>query len=277
MALATEKWWDANTVAVVTGSNKGIGFEAARMLAEQGLTVVVTSRDVEQGKAAVAKIKEAAPGARVLMHQLDLANAASVDGFVSWLQQEAGGLTILVNNAGFAYKGNIFGAEEAKTTLDINFAGTRRLTEKLVPLLQGPCPRIVNVSSRAGLRSIIKGKDLLGRLTAATSPDQLAAMADEFVAGIRDGTYGKQGWPSSMYGTSKLLVSLWTAQLAAQLAGRHVMVNAMCPGWCRTDMSSQSGNKSAAEGADTAVWLALRSPQDFVTGGFWGERGSISW
>eukprot|EP00198_Chlamydomonas_reinhardtii_P012200 XP_001701537.1 short chain dehydrogenase/reductase [Chlamydomonas reinhardtii] len=277
MALATEKWWDANTVAVVTGSNKGIGFEAARMLAEQGLTVVLTSRDIEQGKAAVAKIKEAAPGARVLLRQLDLANAASVDSFATWLEQETGGLTILINNAGFAYKGNIFGADEAQTTININFAGTRHLTEKLVPLLQGPCPRIINVSSRAGLRSIVKDKELLGRLTAATSPDQLAAMADEFVAGIRDGTYGKQGWPGSMYGTSKLLVSLWTAQLAAQLQGRHVMVNAMCPGWCRTDMSSQRGTKSAAEGADTAVWLALRSPKDFVTGGFWGERSSISW
>ncbi|GIL48656.1 hypothetical protein Vafri_5128 [Volvox africanus] len=276
MAYTTDKWWDENTVAVVTGSNKGIGFETAKILAEQGLTTVVTARNEELGRSAVAKIKEAAPNARVLFHQLDISDAASIDRFVEWLRSELGGLTILVNNAGFAYKGNIFGADEAQVTLGVNFLGTRALTDKLVPLLQGPA-RIVNVSSRAGLRSIVKSPQLLSRLTSAKKPEDLEAMAGEFVDAIRSGSHSAAGWPNSMYGTSKLLLSLWTAQLAEQLRDKNVMVNAMCPGWCRTDMSSQSGTKSAAEGADTAVWLALRSPGELITGGFWGERNTISW
>ncbi|KXZ50606.1 hypothetical protein GPECTOR_15g289 [Gonium pectorale] len=142
--------------------------------------------------------------------------------------------------------------------------------------MRGPA-RIVNVSSRAGLRSIIRSPQLLARLTSAASPQQLDELAAEFVSAIRAGKHAAQGWPSSMYGVSKLLVSLWTAQLAERLRGEGVMVNAMCPGWCRTDMSSQSGNKSAAEGADTAVWLALRSPKDLATGQFWGERSTIGW
>ncbi|PNH06827.1 Carbonyl reductase [NADPH] 1 [Tetrabaena socialis] len=277
MALYTgDKWWDDKTVAVVTGSNKGIGFEAARMLAEQGLTTVVTSRNEEQGKQAAAKIQAAAPASRVLYHQLDIADPASVDRFASWLREELGGVTVLVNNAGFAYKGNVFGADEAKVTLGINYAGTRALTEKLLPLLKGPA-RIVNVSSRAGTRSIVRSQQLLERLTSAASPQQLDEAAEEFVSAIRAGDHAAKGWPSSMYGISKLLLSLWTAQLAEQLRGKHVMVNAMCPGWCRTDMSSGGGTKSAADGADTAVWLALRNPDDFATGGFWGERGGIPW
>ncbi|GLC46070.1 hypothetical protein PLESTB_001035900 [Pleodorina starrii] len=276
MAYTADKWWDEGTVAVVTGSNKGIGFEIARTLAEQGLTTVVTARNEDLGKQAVAKIKEAAPSSRLLFHQLDISDPASIDRFVDWFRSEVGGLTVLVNNAGFAYKGNTFGADEAQVTLGINFLGTRALTDKLVPLLKGPA-RIVNVSSRAGLRSIVKSPQLLGRLTSAQSPQQLEEMAAEFVEAIRAGKHAAEGWPNSMYGISKLLLSLWTAQLAEQLRDQRVMVNAMCPGWCRTDMSSQSGTKSAAEGADTAVWLALRSPDDFTTGGFWGERSPISW
>ncbi|KXZ50605.1 hypothetical protein GPECTOR_15g288 [Gonium pectorale] len=102
-AIATDKWWDMDTVAVVTGSNKGIGFEAARILAEQGLTTVVTSRNEELGKQAAAKIQAAAPESRVLFHQLDISDPASVDAFAAWLQKEAGGLTVLINNAGPCY------------------------------------------------------------------------------------------------------------------------------------------------------------------------------
>ncbi|GFR46735.1 hypothetical protein Agub_g8358 [Astrephomene gubernaculifera] len=244
MPLATDKWWDGNTVAVVTGGNKGIGFEAARMLAEQGLTTVVTARNEELGKQAAAKIQEAAPDSRVLFHQLDISDPASIDRFVTWLREQLGGLTILINNAGFAYKGSIFGADEAQVTLGTNYFGTRELTEKLIPLLRGPS-RIVNVSSRAGSRSIVKSSALLSRLTSATSPQQLDSLAGEFVGAIRVGDYKDKGWPESMYGISKLLLSLWTAQLAEQLKGEKVMVNAMCPGWCRTDMSSQVSEGSA--------------------------------
>ncbi|KAG2487702.1 hypothetical protein HYH03_013701 [Edaphochlamys debaryana] len=275
-SYSTTKWWDADTVAVVSGSNKGIGFEAARILAEQGLTVVVTSRNEDLGKEALAKIQAAAPGAKVLFHQLDIADPFSIANFAQWMKGSVGSVTILINNAGFAYKGNTFGPEEAKTTLGVNYYGTRQLTEALLPLMKPPA-RIVNVSSRAGLRSIVRSPELLKRLTGAATTPQLDELAEEFVSSIRAGNHMAKGWPDTMYGVSKLMLSLYTLQLAGQLKDKGVVVNAMCPGWCRTDMSSKRGTKSAAEGADTAVWLALRPPAEASTGGFWGERSAIGW
>lgn len=139
-----------------------------------------------------------------------------------WIEAEYKGLDILVNNAGFAYKGNTFGAEEARITIATNYEGTRAVTEALLPLLR-PSPegaRVVNVSSQAGLLSIV-GPDLRVRLAA---PDltlaQLDELAEEFVAGIKDGSFASKGWPRSMYGISKILESAYTRVLAKQLDDR---------------------------------------------------------
>jgi NAD(P)-dependent dehydrogenase (short-subunit alcohol dehydrogenase family) len=98
--LATEKWWDATTVAVVTGSNKGIGYEIARLLAEQGLKTVVTARNVDAGQDAAERIKSATGSSNVMFHQLDITDAESVDAFADWAESALGSVTVLVNNAG---------------------------------------------------------------------------------------------------------------------------------------------------------------------------------
>ncbi|KAF8064523.1 Cbr1 [Scenedesmus sp. PABB004] len=277
-----DKWWDASTVAVVTGANKGIGFEIARLLAEAGLSVVLTSRSEERGAAALAKLAggSTAGGAALAVEyrQLDIASPASVAAFAEWLSDAKGGrLDVLVNNAGIAFKGSTFGADEAAATIATNFGGTRAACEALAPLL-APGGRIVNVSSSSGLLRGIPSEQLRARFDAPSGGvDELVQLGNAFVADVQAGRHAEAGWPNSMYGVSKALESSYTRLLAKELAPRGIMVNACCPGYCATDMSSWRGTQSAAAGADTPVWLALTPPEDFKTGGFYRDRTLQSW
>ncbi|GFH28642.1 uncharacterized protein HaLaN_27169 [Haematococcus lacustris] len=191
-------------------------------------------------------------------------------------KDQHGSLTLLVNNAGMAYKGDVFGLPEATATLATNYFGTVQLTEALLPMMPDHQGRVVTVSSRAGLTSIIRDPNLRQRFSSARTTAEVDALAQEFLAAVqRPELLAPQGWPRSMYGVSKLCLSTYCRTLAARMEQRGITVNACCPGWCRTDMSSQGGNKSAAEGADTPVWLALRSPDS--TGGLWGERRQLAY
>eukprot|EP00879_Flechtneria_rotunda_P027963 GHRR01030032.1.p1 GENE.GHRR01030032.1~~GHRR01030032.1.p1 ORF type:complete len:249 (+),score=62.14 GHRR01030032.1:128-874(+) len=196
------KWWDKRTVAIVTGANKGIGYEIARLLAEAGMAVIATSRNEELGQAAVNKLKglQSIGDSQLQYHQLDISNQASVDAFASWVRQQHGKVDILVNNAGIAYKGNVFGADEAATTIATNFLGTKAVCEALLPLLTKPGGRIVNVSSTAGRLSGIPAAQLRERFNAPKGVDDLVQLGNKFVDDIRRGTHTAEGWPNSMYG-----------------------------------------------------------------------------
>lgn len=268
------EWWKgSDTLAVVTGANKGIGYEIARLLAQAGVRVVVTSRNEALGQAAADKLKSTPgvqPGA-VEYQQLDIADAASVTRFAAWLSATHGRLSILVNNAGIAFKGNTFGADEAEQTIRTNFLGTRAVCEALLPLMASGS-RIVNVSSTSGLLSHIPSPELRARLDSPSGVEELVQLGEKFVGDIRAGCWRDAGWPGSMYGVSKALETSYTRVLAAQLRDQSIAVNACCPGYCATDMSSWRGTQSAADGADTPVWLALRPPELLATGGFWRGR-----
>lgn len=276
-----DKWWSGEDVAVVTGANKGIGFEIAQLLAEAGLRVVVAARSPELGEAAAAKLR-ALPGlpdpAAVGFLQLNITDAASIQAFRDAVAARfPRGITVLVNNAGFAYKGSVFGADEAATTIGVNYRGTAAVTEALAPLLVPRRGRIVNVSSSSGQLSGIPGPAVRSALEGAASRAELDALADRFVAAIRAGAHAKEGFGNSMYGFSKALETAYTRVVARELEGQGIMVNACCPGWCATDMSSWRGPKSAAAGADTPAWLALLPPPGIAggameTGGFWRDR-----
>uniref|UniRef100_A0A7S0QZN5 Uncharacterized protein n=1 Tax=Pyramimonas obovata TaxID=1411642 RepID=A0A7S0QZN5_9CHLO len=275
MATGGDQWWGEETVAVVTGGNKGIGYEIAKILAAEDVTCILTARSEERGKIAAAKIL-AETGKSVVFHKLDITDREDCVRLAEFVRSEYGHLDILVNNAGFAYHGNIFGAQEAMTTIETNVAGTMNVCEAMKPVLNYDAlhkARIVNVCSMSGKTKLV-AEPLRSQVTLAAShgtKEDVLALMQQFVDQVEDGTWQSNGWPNTMYGVSKLGEATYTRVLARELAAQEVLVSACCPGWCATDMSSWSGRKTAAQGADTPVWLALAAP-DSVSGAFWSER-----
>jgi NAD(P)-dependent dehydrogenase (short-subunit alcohol dehydrogenase family) len=228
-------------VALVTGSNRGIGREVARQLAEVGHHVIVTARHPEAAARAAAEL---ADGGRmsVQAEQLDLTDQSSIERLAQRVRRDSGRLDVLVNNA--AVQGDVASSaataplDDAHLTMEINLFGTWRLIQALLPLLrESQSPRIVNVSSGAGQLSDMNG--------------------------------GNPG-----YRVSKTALNALTRILSNEEPG--ILVNSMCPGWVRTDMGGPGAPRSVEEGADTVVWLATLA-DDGPTGGFFRNREPIPW
>lgn len=256
-------------VALVTGATRGIGEAVARALASHGLHVIVTGRDVSRGEAIAREL----PGAS--FHALDLTRPADIEEIAEHVQAENGGLDVLVNNAGATFEG--FDASVARRTIDVNFVGTMRLTDRLLPLLREGA-RIVMVSSGMGELSSLG--DALRREVADPKLDRerLVAFVDRFVDEVAAGTHTKSGWPSNAYRVSKVAMNAYVRILARELADdpRKILVNAACPGWVRTAMGGRSAPRSPEQGARTPVWLALL-PEGGPSGGFFRDETPIAW
>ncbi|MDQ3236344.1 MAG: SDR family oxidoreductase [Actinomycetota bacterium] len=226
-------------VALVSGGNRGIGLEICRQLAERDITVVMGSRDEEKGRAAAEGLEGS-----VIAHQLDVADAGSVDRMAAFLEDEFGRLDVLVNNAGIS---NDDGQRGVKADLDLvreameaNFLGAWRLCEVAIPLMQrGGYGRIVNVSSGMG------------------------ALED-------------MGGGSPGYRVSKTALNALTRILSSELRGSGILVNSICPGWVQTDMGSSGAPRPVEDGADALVWAATL-PNNGPTGGFFRDRRPIAW
>uniref|UniRef100_A0A0E0KSB2 Short-chain dehydrogenase/reductase n=1 Tax=Oryza punctata TaxID=4537 RepID=A0A0E0KSB2_ORYPU len=268
-------WWTRETVAVVTGANRGIGLALASRLAEHGITVVLTARDAERGEAAATALR--ARGLHVVFHRLDVADPGSVQAFAAWLRDAVGGLDILVNNAAVSFNEiDTNSVEHAETVLRTNFYGAKMLTEALLPLFRrSPATsRILNISSQLGLLNKVSDPELKRllqdeeRLTEA----EVEGMVSRFLAQVKDGTWRGQGWPKvwTDYSVSKLALNAYTRVLARRLQARgdRVSVNCFCPGFTRTDMTRGWGKRTAEEAAEVGARLALLPPAELPTGTF---------
>jgi NAD(P)-dependent dehydrogenase (short-subunit alcohol dehydrogenase family) len=233
-------------IAVVTGGNRGMGLETCRQLARRGMRVVLASRDAAKGEAAAAYLR--AEGLEVVPQPLDVADEASIARLTAFVERELGRLDILINNAGIV-RGpdeprdaalDTFKATAAgfRAVLATNLLGPFLLCQALVPLMRGE-GRIVNVSSGMG---------------------QLSEMGG--------------GWPA--YRASKAGLNALTRIFAHDLAGTRIKVNAVCPGWVRTDMGGPNAARSVEEGVATTVWLATL-PDDGPSGGFFRDQRPIPW
>ena len=227
-------------VALVTGANKGIGFEVTRELAHLGLRVFLGARNAEAGQAAAGKLKSAGD---VAFLQIDVSKPESIRAAVEELSRHTDRLDVLINNAGLLLDEDkdalSVTPEIFEDTIRTNTLGPWLVAQAFVPLLKkSAAPRIVNVSSGGG---------------------QLEDGAD--------------GWAPA-YCVSKTALNGVTVQLAAALP--KFAVNSVCPGWVRTDMGGENATRSVAEGAATIVWLATAAPHD-LTGKFVKDRKVIPW
>jgi NAD(P)-dependent dehydrogenase (short-subunit alcohol dehydrogenase family) len=234
-------------VAFVTGANRGIGLEIVHQLAHRGMTAVLGSRSMEKGEVAAAVL--AARGTAVPPPvALDVTDAASIRAAVAEVVDRHGRIDVLINNAGILKEGfspedsSVFDApaDLVMLTYLTNTVGPLRLIQAVVPAMrERGYGRVVNVSSGAG---------------------QLADM--------------QSGFPA--YRMSKAALNALTRLTAAEIGPGDVKVNAMCPGWVRTDMGGPNATRSVEQGADTAVWLATL-PADGPSGGFFRDRKPIAW
>lgn len=253
-------------VALVTGGNKGIGFAITRDLCRKfSGDVVLTARDETRGKAAVQQLQ--AEGLKPRFHQLDIDDLQSIRTLRDFLLKEYGGLDVLVNNAGIAFKN----ADptpfhiQAEVTLKTNFFGTQDVCTELLPLMK-PRGRVVNVSSILSLRALKNcSPELQQKFRSDTITEkELVGLMNKFVEDTKKGAHEKEGWPNSAYGVSKIGVTVLSRiharKLSEQRKGDKILLNACCPGWVRTDMAGPKATKSPEEGAETPVYLALLPP-----------------
>ncbi|XP_038201044.1 carbonyl reductase [NADPH] 1-like [Arvicola amphibius] len=253
-------------VALVTGGNKGIGLAITRELCRKfSGDVVLTARDDDRGKAAVLQLQ--AEGLNPRFHQLDIDDLQSIRALRDFLLKEYGGLDVLVNNAGIAFKNadpTPFHTQ-AEVTMKTNFFGTRDVCTELLPLMK-PRGRVVNVSSTESVKALKNcNPELQQKFRSDTiTEEELVGLMNKFVGDTKKGVHEKEGWPNSAYGVTKIGVTVLSRiharKLSEQRRGDKILLNACCPGWVRTDMAGPKAPKSPEEGAETPVYLALLPP-----------------
>jgi carbonyl reductase 1 len=260
--------------ALVTGANRGLGLETARQLASQGLAVIVTSREEAAARAAADALAKGKPPGQVtaLPLPLDVGEPVQITAAAEHLRAAGTTLDVLVNNAGIAMDG--FNAEVARRTIEVNFLGPLRVTEALVSLVPAG-GTIVMVSSGMGELSGVDDH-LRARFTdPKLTRDGLVALAQEFVADVEAGRHRERGWPSSGYRVSKISLNALVRVWAPELGARRIIINAVCPGWVRTDMGGHGASRSVEKGAASIVWAATRVGEP--NGGFFRDGRRIDW
>ena len=246
MAEQTKK-----TVALVTGGNKGIGFEVARQLGAKGYTVIIGVRDAGRGEAAAAKLREG--GATVDVVALDLENAETATAAAKWIEDKYGVLDVLVNNAGIADMVDdgppgVANIATVRRVFETNFFGTLAVTQAMLPLVKrSSAPRIVNVSS--GLGSLAQNGD----------PHWFA----------------NQVKPLG-YNGSKAALNMLSVQLAWELRDTNAKVNIADPGYTATDLNNHGGYQTIEEGSEAIVKLATLD-ENGPTGGYFDRNGRVPW
>jgi NAD(P)-dependent dehydrogenase (short-subunit alcohol dehydrogenase family) len=237
------------TTALITGANKGLGYETARRLAELGATVLVGARDPERGKNAVARLREHRADAHLV--DLDLTDEVSIAAAARDVTERFGRLDVLVNNAGIG-GGQLPSRQDLavmRSLFETNVYGTIAVTQAFLPLLErSPAARVVNVSTT------------LASLSLAADPTHRITQWNELFG----------------YIASKAAINSFTVRLAHELRTKRIKVNSACPGYVATDFNQHRGLRTVEQGAEIIVRLATLL-DDGPTAGFFDEKGNVEW
>jgi NAD(P)-dependent dehydrogenase (short-subunit alcohol dehydrogenase family) len=228
-------------IALVTGANRGIGFETCRQLSQLNLTVLLTARDTTKGEVSTKQLTD--KGLDVIYYQLDVSNKNNIKSIFDKIEQQFGCLDILINNAAILYdtdqsaiNANL---QQVSKALETNLYGPWLICQAFIPLMvKNGYGRIVNVSSGAGSLHYMEG-----------------------------------GTPA--YGISKAALNALTKKLASELRGTGILVNSVDPGWVATDMGGHGG-RQVKDGAKGIVWAATL-PDNGPSGGFFYDGKPEPW
>lgn len=255
--------------ALVTGANRGLGLETCIQLRERGFRVILTSRD--EGKGIQASRKLDPEGKEVLYHPLDITDHGSISALASDLPHLASRLDFLINNAGIGSWGS--DRRQAVRTVETNYFGSRNVTDAIVPFIANG-GRVVMVSSGLGELSHL-GRELRARFAdSSLTRSKLDALVASYLSAVEAGEAKAAGWPSG-YSVSKVALNAHTRILNRELLSRKIRVNAVCPGWVRTDMGGHGAPRSIPVGARSIV-LAATLPGDAVSE-FSRDGKKIAW
>jgi NAD(P)-dependent dehydrogenase (short-subunit alcohol dehydrogenase family) len=232
----------SESVALVTGANRGIGLEVVRQLARLGFTVILGSRDERKGEEAAAELTR--DGLKVQARRLDVTDESSVEELRGWVEERFGRLDVLVNNAAILYdtwqRAENADFDTVREAFETNTLGAWRVSKTFLPLLRASVRgRVVNVSSESG---------------------SLASM----------------GGGTPAYSVSKAALNALTRMLADELRRDRILVNSVCPGWVATEMGGPNAPRTPAEGAAGIVWAATL-PDDGPTGGLFRDGKPLPW
>lgn len=229
-------------VALVSGANRGIGFEVARQLAALGVTVFLGGREAARAEKAARTLREAGGVAHAL--RLDVTRSSDIQAAVATIEGRLGRIDILVNNAGGYFdtggRASRPDLDTIRGALEVNLLGTWCLTAAVLPVMRRHgYGRVVNVSSECATRAMC-------------------------------------GDDAPAYRISKAALNAYTQVAARELEGSGVLVNAVSPGWTATALGG-SGGRPVAEGARGVVWAALLSEREAIHGRFCRDGRAIDW
>lgn len=241
---------------LITGANKGIGLETAKQLSQKGLFVYLGSRDIEKGKARVKELT-AAGFQNIQALEIDVTKPGTILAARQIIETEKGRLDILINNAGISgevpQQAQETGIDVFRQVMEVNFYGVVRVTQAFLELLKKSAePRIVNVSTS------------VGSLALQSNPSWPAY------------EYAKY----AVYASSKAAMNMYTVHLAYELKNTAFKINAVCPGYTKTDFTGHIGGEVETAGSRIAKYALI--DQDGPTGRFFSEEtnpetGEIPW
>jgi NAD(P)-dependent dehydrogenase (short-subunit alcohol dehydrogenase family) len=212
-------------------------------------------------------------GRTVGFRPLDVDNEASIAALGAGLARDGIALDVLVNNAAISLDG--FDERVARETIRTNFLAPMHVTDGLAPRLRDHA-NLVMVSSGAGELTGFSAKLKNAFLDPGLTRAALVALTEDFIGEVADGTFQRKGWPGSAYKVSKAALNALTRILAGELKPRGIRVNAVCPGWVKTDMGGPYASRTVAEGARSILWAATLA-DDGPSGGFFRDGRPIPW